>query len=221
MQRNIDMNEISDGNLYTSNDLVRADCGGCLGCSACCRGMGTSIVLDPYDTQNIQKATGQSMEELLSTCLELHVVDGLILPNMKMAEKTDACVFLNSDGRCSIHALRPGFCRMFPLGRIYDEHSFRYFLQTKECRKSARAKIRIRKWLGIPDLKRYEQFICDWHYLLKDLGRHIETVQDDAYQKQASLFLLKQFYMTPYAPEQFYEEFNTRLHGTRRLFHLS
>ena len=29
MLRNIDLNEISDGNLYTANDLVRADCGGC------------------------------------------------------------------------------------------------------------------------------------------------------------------------------------------------
>ena len=32
MLRNIDLNEISDGNLYTANDLVRADCGGCHGC---------------------------------------------------------------------------------------------------------------------------------------------------------------------------------------------
>ena len=27
MLRNINLNEISDGNLYTANDLVRADCG--------------------------------------------------------------------------------------------------------------------------------------------------------------------------------------------------
>ena len=30
MERNIDMKEVSDGRLYTSNDLVKADCGGCL-----------------------------------------------------------------------------------------------------------------------------------------------------------------------------------------------
>ena len=34
MERNIDMKEVSDGRLYTSNDLVKADCGGCEGCSA-------------------------------------------------------------------------------------------------------------------------------------------------------------------------------------------
>ena len=49
MLRNINLNEISDGNLYTANDLVRADCGGCHGCSDCCQGMGDSIILDPYD----------------------------------------------------------------------------------------------------------------------------------------------------------------------------
>ena len=37
MERNIDLKEVSDGSLYTSNDLVKADCGGCEGCSACCQ----------------------------------------------------------------------------------------------------------------------------------------------------------------------------------------
>ena len=31
MERNIDMKEVSDGRLYTSNDLVKADYGGCGG----------------------------------------------------------------------------------------------------------------------------------------------------------------------------------------------
>lgn len=46
MRRNVDLNEISDGKLYTSNDMVKADCYECQGCSACCRGMGKSIILD-------------------------------------------------------------------------------------------------------------------------------------------------------------------------------
>lgn len=49
MLRDIDLNEISDGRLYTANDMVKADCMGCQGCSSCCQGMGDSIVLDPYD----------------------------------------------------------------------------------------------------------------------------------------------------------------------------
>ena len=44
MLRELDFNEISDGKFYQSQDMVRADCGGCKGCSSCCRGMGSSIV---------------------------------------------------------------------------------------------------------------------------------------------------------------------------------
>ena len=49
MEREIDLKEISDGRLYSSSDMVKADCGDCKGCSACCQGMGSSILLDPYD----------------------------------------------------------------------------------------------------------------------------------------------------------------------------
>ncbi len=36
MKREIDWKEISDGKLYSLNDMVKADCGDCKGCSACC-----------------------------------------------------------------------------------------------------------------------------------------------------------------------------------------
>ena len=59
MRRNVDLNEISDGKLYTSNDMVKADCYECQGCSACCRGMGKSIILDPIDLFHLKQATGK------------------------------------------------------------------------------------------------------------------------------------------------------------------
>ena len=65
MIRNIDMKEISDGNLYTANDMVKADCQDCKGCSACCRGMGDSIVLDPYDVWQMSAGLGETFEELM------------------------------------------------------------------------------------------------------------------------------------------------------------
>ena len=38
-----------------------------------------------------------------------------------MQEETGACGFLADDGRCSIHMLRPGICRLFPLARDYSD----------------------------------------------------------------------------------------------------
>lgn len=45
MKREVDLNEISDGRLYSSGDMVKVDCHDCEGCSACCQGMGNSILL--------------------------------------------------------------------------------------------------------------------------------------------------------------------------------
>ena len=39
MKRNVTLEEISDGNLYEANDMVKADCQDCKGCSDCCQGM--------------------------------------------------------------------------------------------------------------------------------------------------------------------------------------
>lgn len=66
MKRQVTMEEISDGKLYTSNDLVKADCGDCEGCHACCTGMGSSIVLDPLDIVQICR----EQERLLRLCLQ-------------------------------------------------------------------------------------------------------------------------------------------------------
>ena len=96
--------------------MVKADCGDCKGCSACCQGMGSSILLDPYDIYRLSTGTGLTFEDLLKGRIELNMSDGLILPNLKMAGEKEACSFLNEEGRCSVHPFRPGFCRLFPLG---------------------------------------------------------------------------------------------------------
>ena len=82
MLRDIDLNEISDGRLYSANDMVKADCMGCQGCSSCCQGMGDSIVLDPYDMYRLCTGLKTAPAALLASSLELGVVDGLILPHL-------------------------------------------------------------------------------------------------------------------------------------------
>lgn len=121
MKRNVSLEEISDGRLYGPRDMVRADCGGCRGCSACCHGMGSSVILDPLDLYRLTVGLGYTFDGLMDGRIELNVVDGVILPNLKMSGETEACSFLDAQGRCSIHAQRPGICRLFPLGRYYYE----------------------------------------------------------------------------------------------------
>lgn len=216
MLREIDLNEISDGRKYRFCDMVRTDCCGCVGCSACCHDMGNSIVLDPMDVWQMTKAVGKSPEELAAAVLEFHMVDGLILPNVKMSGEGNACVFLNTEGRCSIHKFRPGICRMFPLGRYYEERSFYYFLQVHECPKR-KSKIKVEKWLGISDIRKYEAYISEWHYFLKDVETGLLEYGEEE-RRQMSLYLLRQFYLKPYPADEFYETFWKRLDQAKNMF---
>lgn len=218
MERNISLEEISDGRRYGRNDMVKASCNDCKGCSSCCEGMGTSIVLDPYDIYRLTTGLGLSMEQLLTDKLELNVAGGVILPNLKMQGERDCCAFLDENGRCSIHANRPGICRIFPLGRVYEDGKFDYILQIHECKKENRSKVKVSKWIDTPDQKRNEAFIIKWHYLIKGLQEQIQNGLDEAVVKQLNMYVLHLFFLTPYEKEQdFYEQFEVRYAKVKEL----
>lgn len=223
MIRNVDMKQISDGRLYGLNDMVRADCGDCRGCSYCCHMMGDTIILDPLDicllTINLGKTFGELMEDG-SICL--HVQDGVILPSLNLHEEK-GCSFLTRDGRCSVHGYRPGLCRIFPLGRFYREETrdFLYFLQTRECRQESRAKIKVSKWIDVPNLQANQAFIAKWHFFIRRMQRLTQGVEQDGPEhggmdeqsvKQLNMLILQLFYCKPYdSGRDFYEQFEERM----------
>lgn len=212
MERNVSMKEISDGKLYGLNDLVKADCNDCKGCFACCQGMGSSIVLDPLDIYRLTMELKVTFEQLLKDRIELNVVDGMILPNLKMIGELEQCSFLNREGRCSIHPYRPGICRLFPLGRYYENKNFQYFLQVHECKKENKTKVKVRKWIDTPDIQSNEQFIIDWHYFLKDLQIAIKSSEDEQWIKTINMYVLNSFYIKTYDINiNFYVQFQERL----------
>lgn len=212
MKRNVSLAEISDGRLYNSNDMVKADCHGCKGCFQCCVGMGNSIILDPYDVYRLQKGLGRGLPALIAEgAVELNVTDGIVLPNLKMSEGEERCAFLDGEGRCSIHESRPGVCRLFPLGRFYEDGDFKYFLQTGECTDTGRTKIKVSKWIDTPDQRRNHDFVCRWHSLLNRM-EEITAAEDIDMAKRLNVSMLQIFFMNPYASERdFYEQFEERL----------
>ena len=216
MRKVDNLSEISDGRIYGLNDMVRAGCQDCQGCSDCCQGMGNSILLDPLDIFRLMKYEGKTFEELLAGAVELNVVDGIILPNLKMAGEREQCTYLNEEGRCSIYSYRPGICRLFPLGRCYEDHSFQYFLQTKECSRKNRTKVKVSKWIDTPDLKQNQKYIIDWHYFLKDVEEKLKELENDELHKKINMFVLTMFFVAPYnEQEDFYPQFTTRLKQAR------
>ena len=222
MKRNVSLAEISDGRLYGENDMVKADCRGCQGCSACCREVGSSIKLDPFDIYRLTTGLGKSFQELLTAgTIELQVVDGAILPNLAMMGVKEQCAFLNEEGRCSIHSLRPGICRLFPLGRYYEGDDFKYFLQVGECT-APRGKVKVDKWIDTPNLRKNHGFVVEWHGLLHEVEdivcKEMEPTSGDEESqmgedlgKQVNMLLLQLFFVTPYEKEMdFYTQFGQR-----------
>lgn len=213
MLRECSLEDISDGRLYTENDLVRTDTGECVGCKqSCCQNMGNTIVLDPFDIYSLTTHLEKSFNELMGENIELNVVDGVILPNLKMSDLFNKCSFLDENERCSIHNLRPGICRLFPLGRYWeDDEHFKYILQKGQCHKDNLTKIKVKKWLGITGISEYNAFVVKWHKFLKQIQRSMTGLNNEQV-RILNKFILKTFYQTPYSKSiSFANQFDDRL----------
>ena len=134
---------------------------------------------------------------------------GAISSNMSMKE--EACAFLGEDGRCQIHAFRPGLCRLFPLGRQYHDGGFSYFVLPAACPGKTRTKVRISSYLDVPELPAYEAFLLSWHDFLAKLRKKFSDTEAADF-KEKCMVLLKVFYLLPYdGTKDFYLQYRRRL----------
>lgn len=214
------INPDSDGKFYCLNDMVKADCHDCAGCSSCCEGMGNSIILDPYDIYELTIHTNMSFNELMAHgIIELGIDNGLIIPHIKMSDFTDSCPLLK-DGMCSIHSFRPGMCRLFPLGRDYSNGELQYILLDKACPKTDRTKVKVDKWIGIEPAKKYHVFVKVWHDFRRQMAG-ILSESDAVQAKELSMRIVNSFYASGFSSDNdFYEQFNSRIEMYKRAFEL-
>lgn len=210
----------TDGKLYTANDMVKTGCRDCDGCSSCCTDMGQSILVDPHDAWILGRHLGQDFQTLIGSCLEFHVEDGVILPNLRMNDKNqNSCSFLNAEGRCSVHSARPGICRLFPLGRNYEDERLTYFYLKDACPAANKTKVKVSKWLDMPNLQEYERFLIAWHDFVKKMKTaFVRGELDDEVAKKINVFLIQVFYVNPYVSDDFYPEFFHRLEQFSSMF---
>ncbi|MBP5184109.1 MAG: YkgJ family cysteine cluster protein, partial [Lachnospiraceae bacterium] len=167
-------------------------------------------------------AVGCTFRDGYGKLFELRVVDGITLPYLLKSKETEDCILL-SGGRCRIHAHRPGFCRLFPLGRMYNETGFDYFLQTGQCRCGKTKPVTVREWLGIPDLEEYERYIQSWHDLTEKCQKDAMQAATSGESRKAanaeyilgiSMKLLNAFFIPPYDTNTpFYEQYYKRLNA--------
>lgn len=197
--------------LLTLHDMARIGCNDCRGCHACCENMGESVILTPYDLHMLSVHLKLSVDSLFKEWLTLSMEEGLLQPCMAMNGAGERCHALNDEGRCSIHAFRPGICRLFPLGRQYTENGIRYFVLEGACPSAVKTKVKIDKWVERPEFKEHEAFLVKWHGFKKRCLKVLSESADEAYHKQLFLYVLQLFFRKPYTEGCFYEEFSERL----------
>ena len=100
--------------------------------------------------------------------------------------------------------------RLFPLGRIYEEQGVSYFLQSGACERG-KTKIKVEKWLDTPQLKRYQQFLAEWHSLKKNMQEYLSRLNTEDEKKTVCMMFLQIFFFRPYeSGRDFYEEWEER-----------
>ena len=218
MIREGSIEEIYDGRFYTPDDMVPVGCADCEGCSECCRSTADTIILDPQDMYLLSKGTGKVFTDMIEREIEIRLVDGLILPNLMEEHEGEEehCLFLTDWGRCSIHAFRPGLCRLYPMGRYYTDGGFRYILQKDECTGRVKTPVLLREWLGIEDLPRYEAYIQDWHDFRKRVEKVVPMLTEKS-RDSVQRYILQVFFVHPYLTRQdFYPQYEARMQVCRK-----
>jgi Fe-S-cluster containining protein len=118
----------TEARVLTESDLLQLTCGAA-GCSSTCCKATAPIVLNPYEIARICKATHLSYEDLLDI-LDTDRAKGFPLV---MLPRDPACHFWTATG-CRIYEARPLACRLFPLGRVFEnDRSYIVLPEVNRC----------------------------------------------------------------------------------------
>ena len=131
---------------------------------------------------------------LLGDKIELRQNNKILLPYLKMQDKDKRCSFLNKENRCMIHSKRPNICRLFPLGRAYQDDDFKYFLQVGNCPKEDLKDVKVKSWIGIENYDENKRFILEWYKFIKALTFRLKFVRDEEEIKAINKTLLEGCY---------------------------
>ena len=204
------LNEISDGKLYDIEDMVKADTCGCNGCSDCCKDVGDLVVLTPFDIYEMTTYLNTDFDKLLGDKILLRENNKITLPYLKMQDENKNCSFLDKNGRCTIHSKRPNICRLFPLGRAYQDNDFKYFLQVDNCPKDELKDVKVSQWINIENYNENKKFILEWYKFIKALTFRLKFVRDEKEIAHINEILLDNFYRVK-IDNDFYKSFEELL----------
>ena len=74
---------------------------------------------------------------------------------------------------------------------------FSIFFRYMSVKKEPKSKVKIKNWLGVEEIGRYENFVAQWHYFQKDAQKVLGEISQEALVKKLHLYLLTLFYQKP------------------------
>ena len=157
----------ADARVLADSDPLQLTCGA-KGCNSTCCKAAAPIVLNPYEIALICAESGMSYEDLLDI-VDTDRAKGFPLV---MLPRDPACHFWTEQG-CRIYTARPLACRLFPLGRIFENGRSHIVLPgVNRCRGLAPSPSKsVAEYLGEQITARYIEMADHWIAFVSDMER--------------------------------------------------
>ena len=186
----------------------------CNACGKCCR-RHDDIILTPYDLYEIAAKLEISVEKVVYDYCDRGIGEISQLPVVMV--RRGKCAFLTKDG-CILGNHKPVNCRIYPLGRGFDDDKLVYFSQPVNCgdRNSTQT---VADWLernGVTEEN--EWFTVKWYELMSKLvmfiyKRKFSPCELEAFQRA----LVPILYLCYRTDRNFYEQFLDRYECLERI----
>jgi len=153
--------------VLSEQDAFQLLCG-INGCTSNCCTKSAPIVLNPYEIALICRESRVSYEDLL----DILDTDRAKSFPLVMLPRDPACHFWTGKG-CRIYAARPLACRLFPLGRVYDQgESLIVLPELNVCSGMARSASRtVREYLIEQDVDVQMRMADEWISFVNEIEK--------------------------------------------------
>ena len=134
----------------------------CKNCGSCCKN--TMIVLYPFDIKNIcahLNLTSTKFHQQYS----IFSLDETKIERCLLRNRPD-CPF-RADRQCQIYPSRPIRCRLYPIGRYFEEDKITYIIAEQNCLGFESGKKQtIAEWLKQQEITQFDKLTKDWNNFL-------------------------------------------------------
>lgn len=161
----------------------------CTQCGKCCRNR-DDILLSAYDIFKMSRFLNMNPEEFVKKYCNWYIGENSRIPIIRLNSvgKNYQCPLLRNN-KCSVHAVKPAACAMFPLGRYIavnnedpnaptlEGQEVKYLLQPPECGDESETHT-VREWLQGFDIKTEDEAFMTWQKCVIDIGELIRKAEN-------------------------------------------